>query len=119
MAFIEISMVVYIICTCVHTCSNEPSQVKTNEMTLVHNKDSDQPVHHLPKVSSCGQRRLIRLGGQVILLGLSCCSSYQIFLFLGFCPPVPDMGEFLHPSCLPSCVRLFLSPNRKCTRRNI
>ena len=43
----------------------------------------------------------------------------NLFFFLGFCPPVPDMGEFLHPSCLPSCVRLFLSPNRKCTRRNI
>ena len=75
---------------------------KTNKMTRTPSKDSDQPGHLPslirifavcsmgslgPKLSSCGQRRLIRLGAcpglsesllgaQVILLVLSCVDSY-------------------------------------------
>ena len=74
-----------------------------NEMTCAPSEDSDQPghpsnliriftVHFMdsqgPKASSCGQRRLIRLGGcacwsesslgaQVILFVLSCSGSYE------------------------------------------
>ena len=66
----------------------EPPHDKTNKVACAPSEDSDQPGHLLyppslirvfavrfmgsvwPKLSSCGQRRLIKLGAQVILLVL-------------------------------------------------
>ena len=70
----------------------EPPHDKTNKMTCAPSKDLDQPGHSpslirvfamhfmgsLGPNASCGQRRLIRLGTQVILLVLSWCGSIML-----------------------------------------
>ena len=92
------------------TPQNEPPHDKTNEMACAPSEDSDQPGHPSslirvfavrsigsegPKLSSCGQQRLIRLGGclswsesllgaHAILLILSCHGSNIAVIILIF-----------------------------------